>query len=382
VKLGQILDLDLLKQRIDEGYVRQQHHPREPLRILNYSQKTQWEQAWDDVTRQCRGLIVRDDNEIVARPWVKFFNWEEHTGEINLDTPVRVFAKLDGSLGVLYPISTGLGWAIATRGSFMSEQAIRGSRMLLEKLQNWSPNPNLTYLWEVIYDENRIVVNYGGESKLVLLDILETETGLQARDWEWASVPEPWVDEIDVDTLEQALTFEPGSNAEGIVLRFDDGLMLKQKTERYVHLHRILTGTNARNVWETAAVKACRDLIKEPKHWGSYLGIDPERAAEILVVGDDWLEDIPDEFHLWVKSVLDECRSKAERLIDEALELATQATPIEDRRLRYESVKGHPLSKEIMRYIDKHESAEIVLRAWREACPEPTSPFNRSEDVA
>jgi hypothetical protein len=34
-----------------------------------------------------------------------------------------------------------------------------------------------TYLFEIIYPENRIVVDYNGEERLVLLGIINTETG-------------------------------------------------------------------------------------------------------------------------------------------------------------------------------------------------------------
>lgn len=116
VLLSDILDTDLLAQHVENRRVRCQYHPTESLYILNYTASCAYERAWDDVTRQCRGLIVHaDTSEIVARPFAKFFNYGEHdAATLDLTAPVRVFDKMDGSLGILYP--TADGWAIASTG--------------------------------------------------------------------------------------------------------------------------------------------------------------------------------------------------------------------------------------------------------------------------
>ena len=55
--------------------------------------------------------------------------------------------------------------------------------------------------------------------------------------------------------------------------------MVKLKQEDYVALHRIITNTSARVIWEHLAVNACKDQIAKPKHWPKALHIGPERAA-------------------------------------------------------------------------------------------------------
>ena len=74
----------------------------------------------------CRGLITDNEGNIVARTWGKFFNLEEkkHTPTDDFD----VYAKLDGSLGILFYYQNQ--WVMATRGSFTSDQAIKGFEML------------------------------------------------------------------------------------------------------------------------------------------------------------------------------------------------------------------------------------------------------------
>ena len=39
------------------------------------------------------------------------------------------------------------------------------------------PKPGKTYLFEIIYPENRIVVDYGDYKGLVLIDVIDNETG-------------------------------------------------------------------------------------------------------------------------------------------------------------------------------------------------------------
>lgn len=164
---------------------------------------------------------------------------------------------------------------------------------------------------------------------------------------------------------------------------------MKLKQDDYVALHRILTGTNARNVWEVAAVQTCAHLIKEPQHWGSFLGIDPARAEEVVCLGDDWLHDVPDEFYGWVEETLAEANDRAMTMYVAACHLADEAREITDRKARYEFVSRSVFVKEIMRLASAYPSSAVrdalgglLLRCWREACPEPTSPFARDESIA
>ena len=64
---------------IDSGLVSEKEHPTFPLLIYNYTPVCQFSKAWDEVTKMCRGLIVhKETREIIARPFPKFFNYEEH----------------------------------------------------------------------------------------------------------------------------------------------------------------------------------------------------------------------------------------------------------------------------------------------------------------
>src|SRR4051812_9325678 len=120
---------DDFNKAVTDGYIRVQHHPTLPLHIANYTEKAQYEHVWNDVTLNCRGLIYDDNNRIVARPYPKFFNYgdTDNTGPLDLDASIIAVDKLDGSLGILYP--TPDGPAVATRGSFTSDQAVHATEL-------------------------------------------------------------------------------------------------------------------------------------------------------------------------------------------------------------------------------------------------------------
>lgn len=140
------LMLKVLEKYHQDGLLYKQQHPSLPLTIWNYTEIVQFEGKWDDITLMCRGLVTDDKGNVVARPFKKFFNIEE--GRFTPTEKFEVFEKMDGSLGIVFWYNNE--WHIATRGSFTSDQAIKGKELLkdypTEKL-----NKNKTYLVEIIY---------------------------------------------------------------------------------------------------------------------------------------------------------------------------------------------------------------------------------------
>lgn len=120
------LDLNILNKYKEEKLLRCQKHPTHPLLIWNYTEKVQYDNLWDDITSVCRGLITNQDGRIVARPFRKFFNIEE--GRHQETDQFEIYEKMDGSLGIVFFYENE--WHIATRGSFISEQALKGAELL------------------------------------------------------------------------------------------------------------------------------------------------------------------------------------------------------------------------------------------------------------
>lgn len=141
------INIDLFREHEKQGLIACRQHPTHDLLIWNYTQHCQFEKAWNEVTMQARGLITKPDGTVVALPMKKFFNIEEHQGAIPLEQ-FEVHEKYDGSLGIVF--FYGDIWHIATRGSFESEQAREGKK-ILDTLNTSVLNKEYTYLFEIIY---------------------------------------------------------------------------------------------------------------------------------------------------------------------------------------------------------------------------------------
>ena len=268
MKLYDLLDKEKLDHHIREGFVSVTEHPSQPLLILNYTPRAAFANAWGDGTLDyCRGLIVNQHSEeIVARPFKKFHNLNTQsmpeTMAENLPPYLpEITKKMDGSLGIWYPDGSSSG-AIATRGSFTSPQALWATRWWKEvgageKRMRTIYGPWAGYwtpLFEIIYPENRIVVDYGGWSGLVCIGGVFIHSG---KDVSRQSVVEIFgdmvVDRVHISHKDMlpALAGYNVPNEEGYVASYDQGrVRVKIKFEDYKRLHRIITGVNPRSLWE------------------------------------------------------------------------------------------------------------------------------------
>jgi len=140
-----MINKELLQEMIEKKYISVQKHPEADLYIYNYTQNAQFERVWNEITLMCRGLILDVNMNIVALPFKKFFNYEEHSVE---DIPVgdfEAYEKMDGSLGILYHLDNVPH--IATRGSFTSDQAVVGNKILNKNYYNLFEKLNKDYTY-------------------------------------------------------------------------------------------------------------------------------------------------------------------------------------------------------------------------------------------
>ena len=64
-----------------------------------------------------------------------------------------------------------------TRGSFCSDQALRAEQIFNKDYMDEDVNMECTYCFEVIYPQNKIVVDYGAVEDIFLISIIHTKTG-------------------------------------------------------------------------------------------------------------------------------------------------------------------------------------------------------------
>lgn len=377
--LSDLFDVGELERMEREGYVTRRRHPDLPLSILNYTPRAQYERVWNPVTRACRGLIVADDHVVVAQPFPKFFNHDEPDAVFDPALPCRVTDKLDGSLGIVYP--TPGGPAVATRGSFVSVQAAHATALLRARYPQWRPEPDHTYLVEIIYPGNRIVVDYGDRDELVLLAILDDHTGRSVPDPGARWWPGPRVETFPYRSLAEALAAPPRPGAEGLVVEFADGARVKIKQADYVSLHKVLTGFTAREVWKRCAVAAAVEAGLPRARIAQGLKLDADEVAGIVAAGPDWLDKInaalPEEFVDWV-------RITADRLADEAGDIQAmavgEALALRDftRREAAASLADHPYRWQVFLAMDGNPA--LVTSAWYAVYPEHELPFRTEGD--
>lgn len=359
------VDLKIIEELSEKKLVSTQSHPKWPLLIHNYTQVAQYERAWDDMTRMCRGLITDLEGNVIARPFPKFFNIEEHEGEdsklpkLNWNQPFTSTRKEDGSLGILY--WTPDGWQIATRGSFTSDQAIKATEMFYAKgYDKHNYGKGLTHLFEIVYPSNRIVLDYKGLEDLILLEILDTETG-GATSWERMAetakdigcpvVPYMALSSENIQRLDEYYGADLGSNEEGLVVRFNDDTRVKIKYAEYKRLHRLVTMCSARSIWEN---------LKDGKDLG------------------ELLERVPDEFMSWVKRIVEEITRDFSIIESDAKIAFNKIRHLTDRKQFALIAREYVYPSILFAMLDGKDYSHII---WKLVKPESTKPFQQDIDA-
>lgn len=296
------------EQMEEAGRIAVNKAPDSPMYIHNYTNKAQFANEWSETERVCRGVITDLRGNIIARGMPKFFNeGDPRVGEIGMDEPFWLFEKFDGSLGVSYLDINGMP-KIATRGSFVSDQANMANYLLyteayddVQEMITAFSRQNKTALFEIIYPENKIVVDYGDESRLVWIGHVDNTNGRFFPNYRWA---------IERVTMNEGVPVIP-SNKEGYVGITDDGKMFKIKSEEYKTLHKTIFGLSNKSIWEILAqrdgyanfVKFIRDLPAPTQVWATrkYKQLQAHQSRllqETFDIHHKLTEDFPDRGEL------------------------------------------------------------------------------------
>jgi len=352
------IDWDVLNQYVDNSLIIANKHPEYNIWILNYSPKVQSKKFWDDYTLACRGLVIDEFGNILARPFQKFKNFEEHDpSEIDLSEEFDVFEKMDGSLIIVFYYEPHMEWIVASRGSFISEQAIMANKMINATIYD-RLNTRLTYLFEIIYPENRIVVDYGNRKELVLLTAIETSNGVELYYDDLQDAYSKYftvVKKFDVKNIRNLTELKEleEHNKEGFVVRFLSGFRVKVKFSEYVRLHGIVTNVSNLTIWEH--LKNNYDF-------------------------DALLDRVPDEFYDWLKkttNTLQQQFDNIERLaLKEFIRIYYFENITERKAFAMESIKSEYRSI-LFKLYDKRGYDEII---WKMIRPVYSKPFKDGYD--
>lgn len=330
------MNLETLHRYCEDGLLYKQTHPTLPLTIWNYTEKVQYEGLWDEVTSMCRGLVTNDKG-IVARPFRKFFNIEE--GKHNPTSEFDVYEKMDGSLGILFFYKNE--WVFASRASFTSDQALKFKEIFTKKYKTSHLYHTSTYLFEIIYPENRIVVDYGDTEDVVMLGEINTETGEELDLSHYTNsifnVVKKYDGISDYSTLKGMIE----NNAEGFVVRFSNGDRMKIKGEEYVRLHKVMTNLSTTAVWEVLS------------NGGSM---------------DDLLKDVPDEFYQKIQDYVFDLVVRHDNIMKDYLYYYTDIVlKTQDRKSFAEETKRYSHPSLLFGLLD---GKDISPNIWKTIKPE------------
>lgn len=243
---------------------------KDNLILLNYTPEAAYGNVWTPLELMSRGLILdTQTGEVVARPFDKFFNVGEN-GRMPTTMPDYVTEKVDGSLGILYRHDGE--YHIATRGSFDSEQALWATAFLRAHYDLAGLPDEYTLLFEIVYPENRIVINYGERQDLVLLAVRNRFTGEYLPWWETRYLANTYgfssPEYFPADSLNiylQAAELLDG-NKEGFVITCDDGTRWKIKGAEYLKLHKLISALSFKNTlraMQTNELQAIYDAVPD-----------------------------------------------------------------------------------------------------------------------
>jgi RNA ligase len=348
--IDKLIDPRLMAEMLEQGYISSQTNW--PLTIYNYTPRAQFENRWNEATSQCRGLIVDFDGNIVARPFRKFLNYgQEIARNIPNNFPI-VYDKLDGSLAIIHQYDGRV--RVATRGSFNSDQAIWATNWLKTTYPDFVPPVGVTPLCEIIYPENRIVVDYKGKRALVLLAAVDIETGadipLWGIDWWPGEIVRQHYFNTDTHNTYMAVTGSTEfASLEGVVLVWHNpggpSFRVKIKHPEYIRLHRIVTGISTKTIWQH--LSEGRDL-------------------------KSLLQDVPDELFQWVETVVAELNNNFES-IHRVVRQELKSVPLDvGRKKQAEIIKQTTYPHIMFRILDCKEYENEI---WKMIKPTYSKPF-------
>jgi RNA ligase len=190
-----------------------------------------------------------------------------------------------------------------------------------------------TYLFEIIYPENRIVCDYDFED-LILLAVVDNKDGYELKIHDdkvhlegirfrnlynnlGFKVVKKYDGVEDYKTLKNMVD----SNSEGFVVKFSGGFRMKVKGEEYVRLHRLITQLSTYDIWEHLR--------------------DGKDVMELV-------DRVPDEFDKWVKEQVNHLSYGRYRLDEQCGKMHDYF-----RFGKYSDVDPEPSKKEFAEHLKK-----------------------------
>lgn len=224
----------------------------------------------DPLACEARGITFdKETGNIIGRPLHKFFNLGEREdtlkNNVNFSDIFSIWDKIDGTMISLHRVNGNL--AVKTKKSFLSNEAKRATQFLSKpENQNILKFCNelvdeFTPVFEFTDPENTIVISHK-KMDVVLLHVRHIKTGsyIPYNDPDLTALVEKYnvkrlsplnlkqteKGTLDIDFVLEDLKVIEG--IEGYVMQFNDGRMIKIKSDWYNAQHRAEAGLRERDV--------------------------------------------------------------------------------------------------------------------------------------
>lgn len=230
-------------------------HPDTDLYIYGYDTRKPGRIIWDNTNVNMRGLIINSKGEVQAMSFKKFFTFRNYLSPkliaLSEGNTLRlpqedyiITEKVDGTLGLLYWIND-IPY-IATQRSFKALNAQRASQILHNKYSHLLDkfDKSKSYIFEVLFPESRVLVDYGNREDLVLIGVIDKTTGKEETQLHY-HIGFPTAKDYTQE-LKHAKNFDELKslnlpNMEGFVITYlESGLKIKLKFPWFEETHNAM----------------------------------------------------------------------------------------------------------------------------------------------
>lgn len=121
------------------------------LFVVKYKRNVFYDNLWNDVLVECRGLVIDDEWNPVIQPFTKIFNRGENGTDIPHDTKVTAIRKVNGFMaGATYV--DGHGVIVSTTGSLDSDFVTLAEKWITPEMKVTIERyaPMMTFVFEIV----------------------------------------------------------------------------------------------------------------------------------------------------------------------------------------------------------------------------------------
>ena len=292
-------NLKLLDEYVEKGLLRKIED--EDLVQYNYSERTNNEGLWDEITMFNRGNIYeKKTGNLIAKAMPKFMNLgqlpEEKQKELILKPQFNLTEKMDGCLGILYKYKGQI--RCNSRGGFDNYVTDKIKELLPKYVMLSKMLEHNTLNVEVISPQTKIICDYGDEENLYLItgyshndeigEFNYKELCLMAQIMRMPVVKEYHMSWESLIKWQE----EADWKHEGYVVRFPNNERVKIKSKDYLNVAKFKAGLSKRSIWQ-------------------YMRKDLEQGTNLL---QTYLESgVPDEFANIAKGYVQEIKDEMEQ---------------------------------------------------------------------